>query len=125
MTKEGPATVDSYIAGFPPDIAHILDSLRKTIRRAAPGATEAIKYGMPVFLLHGSHLFYVGAWKTHVGIYPVYPQAPTLEAEIAPRRSGKDTVRFSYSDPMPYDLVERLVRARVALLKAAPDGHAG
>ena len=125
MTEGGPATVDRYIAGFPPDIAHILDHLRKAIRRAAPGATEAIKYGMPVFLLHGSHVFYVGAWKTHVGIYPVYPQAPALEAEIAPRRSGKDTVRFSYSDPIPFDLVERLVRARVALLNAAAEGRAG
>ena len=113
-----PATVASYIAAQPPDIAHILEQVREIILATAPGATEEIKYGMPVFRLENGYIFYLGAWKAHFALYPVYPQAPALEAELTSRRSGKDTLKFKYRDPIPFDLIERLVTARVATLKA-------
>jgi uncharacterized protein YdhG (YjbR/CyaY superfamily) len=118
MSKGKPANVDSYIAGFPPDVAFILERLRETVHKAAPGATEDFKYEMPVFRLGDGYIFYMGAWKKHVGIYPIYPQAPDLEAEVAPLRSGKDTVKFVYAKPIPYELIARLVKARIKELKA-------
>ena len=117
MTTGKPATVASYIAGFPPDIAFILERLRETILKSAPGATEEIKYDMPLFRVAGGYIFYMGAWKKHVGLYPVYPQAPELEAELASLRSGKDTVKLVYARPIPYPLVAQLVKARVKELK--------
>jgi uncharacterized protein YdhG (YjbR/CyaY superfamily) len=118
MRKDEPAEIDRYIAGFPPDVAFILERLRETIRKAAPGATEGFDYDMPVFRHGGRHIFYIGAWKKHVGLYPVYPQDAALEAELAPLRSGKDTVKLVYAKPIPYGLVTRLVKARIRELKA-------
>lgn len=112
------AAVDSYIAGFPPDVAFILERLRDTIHKAAPGATEGFKYEMPVFRHGGGYIFYLGAWKKHVGLYPISPQAPALEAELAPLRASKDTVKLVYSKPIPYGLVTRLVKARLRALKS-------
>jgi uncharacterized protein YdhG (YjbR/CyaY superfamily) len=112
------AEVDRYIAGFPPDAAFILERLRETVHKAAPGATEDFKYDMPVFRLGESYIFYMGAWKKHVGLYPIYPQPAELEARLAPLRSGKDTVKLVYDKPVPYDLVTSLVKARVKELRA-------
>lgn len=103
--------MDSYIAAQPPDIAHILEQLRETVHGAVPGATEGFAYGMPAFHKAGRHIFYVGAWKKHAGLYPIYPQEPALEAEIAPLRSGKDSVKLVYARPIPYSLVARLAKA--------------
>lgn len=110
--------VDRYIASLPPDAAFVFERLRETIHRAAPRTTEDVKYGMPLFRLSGSYIFYMGAWKKHVGLYPIYPQEPALEAELASLRSGKDTVKILLAPPVPYDLVTRLVKARVGALKA-------
>lgn len=122
MRKDEPAEIDRYIAGFPPDVAFILERLRETIHKAAPGATEGFDYDMPVFRYEGGHIVFVGAWKKHVGLYPVYPQTPELEAELAPLRSGKDTVKLVYAKPIPYPLVARLVKARVKELKTKGKG---
>jgi uncharacterized protein YdhG (YjbR/CyaY superfamily) len=122
MTDGKLADVDRYIASFPPDAAFILERLRETVHKAAPGATEGFKYDMPVFYLGDAHIFYLGGWKKHVGLYPIYPQEPALEAEIAPLRSSKDTVKLVYNKPIPYPLVTRLVKARVKLLKAKAKG---
>lgn len=117
MSEGRLAEVDRYIAGFPPDAAFILERLRETVHKAAPGATEDFKYDMPLFRVTGGYIFYMGAWKKHVGLYPIYPQAPALEAEIAPLRSGKDTLKLVYTKPIPYPLVTRLVKARVRELR--------
>ena len=119
MTKGKPATVDSYIAGLPPDVGFIVERLRETIHKAAPGVTEAVKYDMPVFYVSDEYLFYVGAWKKHIGLYPIYPQEPALEADLAPLRSTKDTVKLEYKQPIPYPLVTKLVKARLKQIKAA------
>ena len=106
-------TVDRYIGALAPDVAFIMGRIRDTIRQVAPDATESIKYTMPLFQYDGTYL-YVGAWKKHIGLYPVFPAAdPALEAELAPYRAKKDTVQFKYAKPMPYDLIAKIARARV------------
>jgi uncharacterized protein YdhG (YjbR/CyaY superfamily) len=122
MTDGKLAEVDRYIASFPPDVAFILDRLRETVHKAAPGATEGFKYDMPVFRLGDHYIFYMGGWNKHVGLYPIYPQAPGLEEEIAPLRAGKDTVKLVYNKPVPYPLVTRLVKARVKELRDKSKG---
>jgi uncharacterized protein YdhG (YjbR/CyaY superfamily) len=113
-----PATVENYIASQPPDVALILERLREIIRKAAPEAEEKLKYGMPGFFIGKEHIVYLAGWKKHVGLYPVYPQAAALEAKLAPYRAEKDTLQLKYSAPIPYDLVDKLVRARVKQLRA-------
>ena len=107
-----PTTVDDYIAGLEPHAAHIIEQVRAIMHALEPGVVEAIKYGMPKFSYAGTFLF-VGALKQHLGLYPVYPAHPDLEARIAPLRSGSDTVRFLYKHPIPMDLIEAIARARI------------
>ncbi len=62
-------TMDAYIASFPKEVQGILEQVRQTIRKAAPGATEAISYQIPTFKLNGSNLVHFAAWKDHMGFY--------------------------------------------------------
>lgn len=101
--------IDAYIAGFPMDVQEALEEVRAAVKRAAPEATEAIKYAMPTFVLNGN-LVHFAAYKKHIGLYPV----PTGDAEfdklLAPyETSGKGTVQFPLGKPMPAALIEKIV----------------
>lgn len=110
-----PSTVDDYLGTLEGDAQRIAIQFRAAIRRAAPGVTETVRYKMPCFVLDDRYLIHFGAWKNHIGLYPI-PSDTTLEAEIGPYRSTKDTIRFRYKDPIPWDLVERLVAELVRRL---------
>jgi uncharacterized protein YdhG (YjbR/CyaY superfamily) len=107
-----PATVDAYIAGFPPEIQQILEQIRAVIREAAPGATEAIKYQMPTYVLKGN-LVHFAAYKGHIGLYPTPSGIEAFGKELAPYVGGKGSVRFPLDQPMPFDLIRRIVEFRV------------
>ncbi len=93
----------------------VLTLIRRLIAETVPGAKESIRYQMPVFTIDGIYLVYVGAWKHHIGLYPI-PVLPTdLEADIAPYRTKTDTVRFLYKQPVPFDLIQRLIDALIPI----------
>lgn len=106
-------SVDAYIYGLDMPARVVVGSIRQTVIKIAPEAVEAIKYNMPVFSIGAAYIFYLGGWKTHAGIYPV-ARHYDFEAEIAPYRSDKDTVKFPYNRTIPHDLIARIVRARLA-----------
>lgn len=103
------ATVDDYIASFPADVQTILETVRSTIRRGAPGTEEAISYNMPTVRLNGHCLVFFAGWKHHVGLYPIPRVDEPLDGELSPYRAVKDTLRFPLRRPIPYELIERLV----------------
>ena len=105
-------SIDEYIAAFPPEVQRILERIRATIRRAAPGAEEAIKYRIPTFTLDGN-LVHFAAYKTHIGLYPAPRGSGQFKKELAGYAGGKGTVRFPLDEPIPYDLIRRIVRFRV------------
>ena len=107
------ATVDEYVAALPEDVRPVLEGLRRSIRTVVPGVVETISYAMPTFVLDGQPLVHVAAWKKHVGLYPLPPMDDDLAREVAPYRGAKDAMRLPYADPIPYDLVERVVAAMV------------
>lgn len=89
LLAKGPTTVAAYMAGLEPHAAHIVEQVRAAMRRVAPDLREAISYQILRFDYAGAYL-YAGAWKAHLGLYPVYPaDDPALEAAIAPYRSGR------------------------------------
>jgi len=108
MPQPAPASVDLYLAAQTPEARAILERLRALIHRAAPEVVESIKYGMPLFRWNERYL-YLGAWKHHIGLYPIPPLPPELEPALAPFRAHKDTVQFKYREPVPYEVFERLV----------------
>ena len=87
-------TPDEYIASFPADIQAILTKVRESIRNALPHAAEAVRYQLPAMQLNGRAHLHFGARKHHIGLYPIYPLDEPLEDEIAPYRSGKDSIKF-------------------------------
>lgn len=107
-----PATIDEYIAGFPPNVQEMLQKVRTTIREAAPDATEAIKYQIPTFVFHGNLVSFAGYAK-HIGLYPVPSDVDGFREDLAPYASGKATAKFPLNKPIPYDLISRIVRFRV------------
>jgi uncharacterized protein YdhG (YjbR/CyaY superfamily) len=112
MLQRMPAPdIDTYIAALPEPAAGILSQLRTTIHAAVPDITEAISYAIPAYRYKGTYLVYTAAWKRHVGLYPIFDDT-TLEAELAPYRAEKNSLHFNYSEPIPYDLVTRIVIER-------------
>lgn len=109
-----PKDIDEYIARFPDKVQRILRKVRSTIAAAAPGATESISYQMPTFSLDGRHLVYFGAYKKHVGLYPVPTTHPELEEVLRPYASGKGSARFPLNKPIPYDLIAKVVKFKVS-----------
>jgi uncharacterized protein YdhG (YjbR/CyaY superfamily) len=118
--------IDSYIAQFEPEIREVLERLRRTISHAAPDAEETMSYRMPAFKQHGI-LIYFAAWKQHIGLYPPISGEKTLENAIARYAGPKGNLQFPLDEPIPYDLIERVVKLRVkqGLSKAAPKRKKG
>ena len=107
-------SVDDYISSFPSEVQAVLQTARKTIRAASPEATESISYAIPTFSIAGRPVVYLAAWKKHVSMYPIPDLDESLERGTAPYLSGKGTVKFPLSEPIPYELITALVERLVA-----------
>jgi uncharacterized protein YdhG (YjbR/CyaY superfamily) len=108
------ATVDEYVAAQPAAVQELLATVRRIVAEEVPGVEESIRYDMPVFGVDGSYLVHVAAWKRHLGLYPVPVFEGGLEADVAPLRAAKDTVRLVYAVPFPDDVFRRVIRELVA-----------
>ena len=111
-SRSEPKDVDEYIAGFPKDVQEILEEIRTTIRKAAPGAEETIKYQMPTFTLHGN-LVHFAAYKKHIGFYPAPRGVEKFKQALSAYEGAKSTVRFPLDKPIPFGLISKIVKFRV------------
>jgi uncharacterized protein YdhG (YjbR/CyaY superfamily) len=106
-------SIDEYIATFPQEIQALLEAVRATIRAAAPGAEERISYQMPTFTLNGK-LVYFAAWKNHIALYPASSAVPdAFRDELSCYAGSKGTLRFPIDQPLPLELISRIVQFRV------------
>jgi uncharacterized protein YdhG (YjbR/CyaY superfamily) len=106
------ATIDEYIAGFPPKVQTVLKKIRSTIRKTAPQAEEKISYRMPAFG-HGGILIYFAAFKKHIGVYPPVHGDARLNKRLARYRGEKGNLKFPLDEPIPYELIASIVRYRM------------
>jgi uncharacterized protein YdhG (YjbR/CyaY superfamily) len=106
-------SVDEYIAEFPPETQKVLEELRALIKASAPGATETISYAIPTFDLNGKHLVHFAGYKNHIGFYPVPSALEAFKEELKPYKSGKGSAQFPLGQPLPMDLIRRIVEFRV------------
>ena len=111
-SQSKPGSIDEYIAGFSPEVQAILEKIRRTIGDAAPGAQETISYRIPAFKLNGT-LVYFAAFKNHIGFYPPVTGDARLEKAVSPYAGEKGNLRFVLDQPIPYGLIERIVKLRV------------
>ena len=111
-TKVVPETVDQYIAAFPADVKKRMQQLRKTIKAGAPNADELISYQMPGYKYFGM-LVYFAAYKNHIGFYPGAGGLLEFYKELSSFKSAKGSVQFPHDEPIPYDIISKIVKFRV------------
>jgi uncharacterized protein YdhG (YjbR/CyaY superfamily) len=111
MAKTDFKSVDEYIATFPEGVQAILQRVRRTIRKALPGAEEAISYQIPTYRMHGAYVVYFAGWKQHYSLYPATGRlVAAFRDDLAPYEVNKGTIRFPLSQPIPVKLIERLAK---------------
>jgi uncharacterized protein YdhG (YjbR/CyaY superfamily) len=106
-------TVDDYIASFPASTQKILKQVRKTIKATAPKANESISYGMPAYKYLGKPLVYFGGFEKHIGFYATPTGHEAFKKELNRYKQGKGSVQFPINEPLPVDLIERIVLFRL------------
>lgn len=123
-SSPAPRDIDEYIAGFPKDVQEILEKIRATIRKAAPDAQEAIKYQIPTFTLNGN-LVHFAAFKKHIGLYPAPRALEEFKDELSGYKGAKGSVQFPLDQPIPFDLIGRIVeyRVKMSLEEQKPKGR--
>ena len=111
--KNAHESIDEYILKFSPEVQEILKKLRKVIKESAPRAEEKISYQMPTFALHGN-LVHFAAYKNHIGFYPTPSGIDAFKHELSEYKGAKGSVQFPIDKPLPYDLISKIVKFRVA-----------
>ena len=113
MEENQYTTIDEYIKTCPAEIQGELQRLREVIKEAAPEAGEKISWQMPTFTLHGN-LVHFAAHKNHIGFYPGADGIEAFKEELAGYKTSKGAVQFPNGKPLPYDIITRIVKYRVA-----------
>jgi uncharacterized protein YdhG (YjbR/CyaY superfamily) len=119
-----PASIDAYLASVTPELRPLLRSVRKTIRAAAPKATESISYGIPTYKQDGQRVIYFSAAAKHCAIHMVR-KADLEEAVRLGFGVGRGSIRFMPGHPLPARLITRIVKARLGEIRAASRAISG
>jgi len=110
MSREPvPSTIDAYLASLSPAVREILETVRRIVQEEIPEATETIGYQMPAFKVERI-FFYFAAFKKHLGIYPPVKGDEALQRDLAPYSGPKGNLKFPFDQPVPYELIRRVVR---------------
>ena len=110
---KGINTVEDYIKNFPDGVQGLLIKIRQIIKEKAPESVETISYGMPVYKLNNKPLVYFAAYKNHIGFYATPTGHQKFIKELSEYKQGKGSVQFLINEPIPYDLIGRIVEFRV------------
>jgi uncharacterized protein YdhG (YjbR/CyaY superfamily) len=121
-TQAPPRNISEYIAGFPRPVRRVLKTVRSTIRKALPGAEEAISYRIPTYKMHGRYTIYFAGWKEHYSLYPANGRlVRAFKDDLAPYEvNNKGTIRFPLSEPVPVKLIAGIAKFRAK--EVAEDG---
>ena len=112
--KAGFTSIDEYIATFPKDVQKIMNKLRAIIKAEARGVEEAISYNMPTFNLNGKYLVYFAGWKTHIAFYGAPRGNAEFKEDLSAYETGQGTLKFLLAEPIPFDLITKIVKFRAA-----------
>lgn len=104
--------IDEYIAGFPTETQKVMQLVRSAIKKVVPEAEETISYAMPTFKLNGHYLVYFAGFAKHLGFYPAPVGMETFKEEFKNYKTGKGSVQFPLNQPIPFDLIARIVEFR-------------
>lgn len=108
--RSRPETVDDYILAYPPQVQKRMRDIRKAIKETAPEAEESISYGMAAYKTNGRPLVYFGGFENHIGLYPTPTGVESFKADLSTYKQGKGSVQFPHDQPLPIDLIKKIVR---------------
>lgn len=111
------ATVEEYLEGFDGEVRARLEAMRETVRAAAPDAVESMAYGMPAYKLDRKPLVYFAGFPRHVGFYATPNGHEAFAEDFARYAQGKGSVQFPHTEPLPLDLVRRVVEFRIGAIR--------
>lgn len=111
--QDSPANIREYMEQFPKETQNILRNIYAIVKREAPKAEEKMSYGMPTFVLNGRNLVHFAGYKQHIGLYPTPNGITQFEAELQKYKHAKGTIQFQLDEPIPYDLIRKIVAFRV------------
>lgn len=106
--------IDTYFLQFPDSVQEILKNIRRLIKDAAPNVDEHFAYGMPAYKINKKPLVYFAAFKNHIGFYATPSGHSKFQDELSMYKQGKGSVQFPLNQSIPYKLIERIVKFRVA-----------
>jgi len=112
MAMQKPNNADEYIAAYPADVQKRLQQIREVIKKAVPQALEVISYAMPAYKVN-SVLVYFAGWDKHIGFYPGAGAIAHFKDELSVYKGAKGSVQFPLDEPLPVDLINRIVAYRV------------
>ncbi|HVY01177.1 MAG TPA: DUF1801 domain-containing protein [Candidatus Nanoarchaeia archaeon] len=107
------SVIDEYIGRYPSEVQRILKKIKKLIKSLIPEAEEKISYGIPTFDLEGKHIVHFAAFKNHISLFPTSAPIELLKDELKGYKISKGTIQFPLDKPIPYDLIERIVKFRI------------
>lgn len=105
-------SVDEYFESLSGDTLKKMQQVRQVIRESAPEAEEKISYAIPTFYLHGN-LVHFAAFKNHIGFYPGSGGIQAFDKELTSYKRAAGSVQFPLSEPMPINLIKKIVKYRV------------
>lgn len=108
--------IDEYIASFPAEVQERLQKIRAAIRKAAPDAEEAIKYGIPTFVWK-RNLIHFAAYKNHIGLYPGSKAVETFGNELSKYKLAKGTIQFPLDKPVPTGLITKITKFNLKAIR--------
>lgn len=111
--------IDDYLAATPdPVVRSRLEALRSLLRDEVPEGVEVISYRIPTIDLHGQHLVHFAAFARHIGFYPTGEGMAAVKEDLTGFKHSKGSIQFPHDQPLPLDLVRKIVRLRVAQVAA-------
>jgi uncharacterized protein YdhG (YjbR/CyaY superfamily) len=113
---KNPTSVEEYLHDFPPEVQEQLRLLRALILQTAPNIVESISYGMPAYKLNGKPFVYFGGYPKHIGLYATPNTHSAFARELSTYKQGKGSVQFPLHQPLPFELIERMLKFRLATL---------
>ncbi|MDZ7367701.1 MAG: DUF1801 domain-containing protein [candidate division KSB1 bacterium] len=110
--KTRPTTITEYIEAAPKEAQKKLREMLACIRKAAPGAMESLKWGMPAFS-YQRILVTFKAFKHHIGFYPTPSAVKAFAKELAKYKTASASIQFPLDKPLPLTLIRRITAFRV------------
>jgi uncharacterized protein YdhG (YjbR/CyaY superfamily) len=104
--------IDNYIKNFPEPVREKLNAIRELVKKMAPDAQEAIKYGIPTFVLN-ENLVHFAAFKNHIGFYPSSSGTSAFKNELVKYKSSKGAIQFPLDQPLPLAFIKKIVKFRI------------